>query len=62
MSPDQFRKEASSLYGNYWIAELSRELKVNRSTLHRILHRNVIPEKYVYALNWLKIGVAKRHR
>lgn len=61
MTPDQFRQEAAQALGPYWIARLSEKLRVNRSTVHRMLHRDVIPEKYVLALDGIKIGVAKRN-
>jgi hypothetical protein len=62
MSPAEFSKECSDLYGRGWITKLAASLHVDRTTIHRILHKEVIPEKYVLALNGLKIGVAKRHR
>lgn len=62
MTPDQFRIKASEALGGGWITKLAASLRVNRSTIHRILHKDVIPEKYVLALNGIKIGVAKRNR
>lgn len=62
MSPAQFRKEANDLLGRGWITHLAAFLHIDRSTIHRMLNKEEIPEKYVLALKGLKISVAKRHR
>lgn len=61
MTPAQFREEATQALGPHWITRFAAKAKVNRSTIHRMLHKDVIPEKYVLALSGMKIGVAKRH-
>lgn len=59
MTPDQLKTTAVKIYGRKkWQVHLARDLGVDVSTIHRIMHREQVPGPYEVALR----GLAEHRR